>query len=144
MKYRCPDTVLFLPAALDRCWQKKITVWRGIAGWHGEKEGGGSGGTIHMSCFYSNCWPGAWVSDNCLLTTFKQASCWTASVVWWSCVRQQVKSCWELDEAPLCRDRLSFLWYSILCLSETSALPSVFRLQEAATPNFYNFKRNRF
>lgn len=41
--------------------------------------GGGMGkrGTIHMPCFYSNRGPGAWVY--CLLTTFKQASCWMPS-----------------------------------------------------------------
>lgn len=86
-------------------------------------EGFGGGGmrkggaTIHMSCFYSNCWPGAWVSDYCLLTTFQQASCWmpsnTAAKL---CTSASEEQCWGLDEAPFLRDRLSFLCYSIFLL----------------------------
>ena len=60
----------------------------GLRGGMGESWGERRGGTIHMSCFYSNCWPGARVSDNYVLTTFKWASCLMASDVQWSCVRQ--------------------------------------------------------
>lgn len=72
----------------------------------------GRGGSVHMSCFYSNCWPGAWVSDYCLPTNFKQASCWMPrSAAMKLCTSASTE--WGLDEALFHRDRLSFLCCSI-------------------------------
>lgn len=81
------------------------------------------GGTIHMSCYYSNCWPGARVSDYCLLTTFKQASCWMPSnAVTKLCTSASREQRWGQDEASFHGDRLSFLCYSIFLLTrEVSA-----------------------
>lgn len=104
------------------------SVTRDWGGWHG--------GTIHMSCFYSNCWPGGWVSDNCLLTTLlKPASCWMPSNAAAKLrTSASKKRCWGRDEAPLLRDRLSFLCCSVFCLSEKWALPSALRLEVAVIP----------
>lgn len=75
------------------------------------------GGSVHMSCFYSNCGPGAWISDYCLLTTFKHGSCGIlSSTTEKLCMSASTVQCWGLDEASFHRDRLSFLCYSIFLL----------------------------
>ncbi len=88
------------------------SVTRDLGGLHG-----GRGATIHMSCFYSNCWPGAHVSDYCLLTTFKQASCWMPSnAATRLCTSASKERCWGRDEASFHGGRLSFLCYSVFLL----------------------------
>lgn len=95
-----------------------------------------------MSCFYSNYWPGAWVSDYCLLTTFKQASCWMpSSAAAKMCTSASTEWCWGLDEASFHKDRLSFPCYSIFCLSEKWALSFLLKLDVAGIQRFWQLQK---
>lgn len=73
----------------------------------------GKGGSIHMSCFYSNCWPGAWVSDYCLSNNLQKSQLLDASSAATKlCTSASTKWCRGRDEASFHRDRLNFLCYS--------------------------------
>lgn len=97
--------------------------------------GMGKGRTIHMSCFYSNCWPGAWVSDYCLLTTFEQASRWmrsNAAVKLFTSASEE--RCWGPDEARIHGERSSFLCHSIFLLVREVSLAICTRARRSSHP----------
>lgn len=111
MKYGCPDTVLFLPPALDQC-RQWITVWGGI--WEGSM-GKGAAYICPVSIATIGLGLEILLSFNYLQRKKKPVvGCWAG--MQWGCIRHQVlvTTGWQRrSEESSC-----FLCYSFFSASE--------------------------